>query len=496
MSGNPLSEERQLVPRWRSFQRSSYGHDLRSLRRPLDRPLADLGILRREAEQSNNEWVLADFLGALVSNGIDDDERIDVATRLFNGAHDVVLRDWASGLMVRPAIAARNDPIRLADAKQRALIGVPRLRRRLVERPRDVVARVDLALAHIVLGNREQARRQMFGALQLGAGNRFVVRGAATLFETLDEPDLGYWALTSTDLHYRDPWVMASALALADLSDRKADIRSARELLTLGKFGPADTSELSSELGTLEGLSGKRSRARQLFVASLLAPNDNTLAQAAWASDELSLDLELQDAPIDGAHEAQLRGLVKDGAWSLAYHAGVLWQGDQSFSQAAALATSFVAAVGLEDFEAALRAAEIGMRANPGDGGIRNNAAFAAAQLGRLSEAEAHLAAAGMTADEDQAHTVEATRGLIAFRRGDVPTGRRLYGQAREGFMKSRSSYQAVMALLHWAMEEARINPASARVLLAPARESVASHPTAEGSLMLKRLEARLSASP
>lgn len=33
--------------------------------------------------------------------------------------------------------------------------------------------------------------------------------------------------------------------------------------------------------------------------------------------------------------------------------------------------TSFVAAVGLEDYEAALHAAEIGMRASPGDGGFK-----------------------------------------------------------------------------------------------------------------------------
>ncbi|MBS0023213.1 hypothetical protein [Microbacterium paraoxydans] len=352
---------------------------------------------------------------------------------------------------------------------------------------------MDLALAHIVLGNLGQARRQMFGALQLGRGNRFVVRGAATLFVTLDEPDLGYWALTSTDLHHRDPWVMASALALADLSDQKTDVRSARELLTLGQFGPADTSELTSELGTLEGLSGKRSRAQQLFLESLRAPNDNTLAQATWATDELDLDLDLGSVPVDNAHEAQLRALVKDGAWSEAHHAGELWQADQSFSQEAALATSFVAAVGLEDYEAALSAAEVGMRANPNDGGLRNNAAFAAAHLGRLDEAEAHLAFAGTTSDEDQAHTVEATRGLIAFRRGDLLAGRRLYQEAVEGFREARTPYQVVMALLHWALEEARVSPGSSQSLAAAARQWVERYPTAEGRLLLERLESRLS---
>ncbi len=491
MSANPLTEERQVVPRWRSFERSNVGHDLRSLRRPDRESAPELSVLRSEATKVASEWVLADLISALVSDGGHGDEIRETAERLHDIATDPILKDWSRTLTEpEPSTIPRA---RLDDAEKRALVGMPRLRRRLIERPRDVVARVDLALAHIVLGNREQARRQMLTALQLGRSNRFVVRGAATLFATLEEPDVGYWALTSADLHRRDPWVMASALALADLADLKAEVRAARELLTIGSFGPADISELTSELGTLEGLSGKRSRAKQLFADSLRAPNDNTLAQATWASSELDLDLRLEDSPIDGAYEAQLRAFTKDGAWEAAHKSGVLWQRDQSFSQEAALATSFVAAVGLEDYEAALAATEIGMRAHPSDGGLRNNAAFAAAHLGRLEDAELHLAAAGLTHDPDQLHTVEATRGLIAFRRGNVAAGRERYRTAVDGFREDKSPYQVVMALLLWAIEEARVSPVAAGPLVQPAREWVERYPTAEGFLLLSRLEALFS---
>ncbi|WP_407939158.1 hypothetical protein [Microbacterium mangrovi] len=128
---------------------------------------------------------------------------------------------------------------------------------------------------------------------------------------------------------------------------------------------------------------------------------------------------------------------------------------------------------------------------NPGDGALRNNAAFAAAQLGRLDEAEQYLAGIGLLDNPDEAHTVEATRGLIAFRRGDVEAGRRLYGRARDGFVESKSAQQAVMAVLHWALEEVRISPQSLLALLEPARESVQRYPSAEGTLLLQRLESR-----
>ncbi|MDU0346760.1 hypothetical protein RWH44_13740 [Microbacterium sp. KSW2-29] len=287
---------------------------------------------------------------------------------------------------------------------------------------------------------------------------------------------------------------MASALALADLADRRADVRAARQLLSLGNFAPADTSELSSELATLEMFSGKKARARQLFVTSLLQPNENTLAQARWAEDEYRLDLDLQRNVIDEAYEAKLRSDAKAGLWSDAYVAGVLWQQDQSFSQAAALSTSFVASVGLEDYNAALGAAEIGLMSSPHDGGLRNNAAFAAAQLGRLAEAEAHLAAATVDNDADQVHTVEATRGLISFRRGDAETGRHLYRSALDGFRSLRLPYQGVMALLHWAMEEERVGSVHARELLEAAQQVVDRYPTAEGALLLQRLKSRMEA--
>ena len=115
------------------------------------------------------------------------------------------------------------------------------------------------------------------------------------------------------------------------------------------------------------------------------------------------------------------------------------WLFDQPFSSGPCEFGSYVAAVALEDHEISRKFARRGLKANPSDFTLLNNRAFACINLNEFEEATEMLARAHRLNLSDRERVVlQATHGLLAFRKGAIAIGHQLYTSARSRARKLR----------------------------------------------------------
>lgn len=389
----------------------------------------------------------------------------------------------AAERVLNPAPSSPSPPVTETESeeKEQARDAIRRARRLSTADPRNAIAWVERSRQHASLGQSNAALLSMRRALALQPEHRYFLRAAARLHVHVDKPDVAHSLLRRSPRTRSDPWLVAAEIAISELAGRSpVYLREGRRLLEDGDWSPAHLTELAGAIATLELRNGRPKHARRLFSASLQAPNDNALAQAEWAADDLgSVREELMEVEpkVPHSYEALSMAAVGSGDRIQGLSQAWLWLLDQPFSTQPASFGSYHAGA-IRDFERSLVFARRGLLANPGNPMLRNNAAFALAQLGRLSEAAEQLAAVrAVDLDANSRAVISATRGLLAFRRGEVQEAERCYGDAIAGAedptVRALARVMLVSELLRLRLPRAQESVESARAqaerALAPA---------------------------
>jgi Tfp pilus assembly protein PilF len=350
-------------------------------------------------------------------------------------------------------------------------------KRRVKRDPRNPIAWADMARRYTALGQFEQAQKALRIAGSLAPNSRYILRISSRFFVHIGDPAMASHLLRQSPRTTEDPWLMAALLSATSLAGRPLPGKNvARRILDSGRFEPIENSDLVSELGTLEMKAGDDRRARKLFRQSLVTPTDNSLAQVEWASHKLrSLDVQLDAFDVPFAAEAVALSAAQRGDWATALSESVRWLDDQPFDSDAAMHGSYVAAVGLEDWEQSRAIAEIGLRSNPTHPTLANNLAYALVEMGRLAEALAPLRTAALNVSEQPDRVaILATTGLLAFRQGDADSGRDLYRQSIELSKRLNDTDAETMARSMLLREEVRAGQLANALALLEALEKLA----------------------
>jgi hypothetical protein len=200
---------------------------------------------------------------------------------------------------------------------------------------------------------------------------------------------------------------------------------------------------------------GPQRRARQLFRKALVAPNENSVAQAEWASRQLG-GLEVTDRAlmVPRSFEATAKRLQTNGEWDLAVYQGTRWLNDQPFSKDPAIFISYVSSL-TEQYAKAADVLRKSMKVNARDFTMINNLAFALASDNKIEEAADVLKGTDYTqATGPEAVTLAATQGLLLFRMGFADKGRELYRLAMTKAQQIANSNYTLRANLYLAREE------------------------------------------
>ena len=319
-------------------------------------------------------------------------------------------------------------------------------KQRVQRDPRDAIAWSDLARRYVALGQNLKAEKSLKVARSLAPDSRYLLRSSARFYVHIGQPDRSLALLMASPRHKTDPWLLASSLATTALLGQKVGLsRAAKSVLDSGNFRPIELTELRSEFATLQLAAGQDRRARKFFRDSLAEPNDNTLAQAEWASKEARLDLELEGYSVPFAAEAHAKSAASSSNWEAALDLSIDWLDDEPFDARAAAFGSYVAATGLEDWQSCVSLSEAGLVANPDDPLLLNNLAFGLAELGDLERSLLVLSRAERShPSAELVPALKATAGLLSFRSGNSALGRSQYLDA---IRLARAEGQAVTLL-------------------------------------------------
>lgn len=467
--------DRQVVPRWRSSAATAKLGELSALRPNPPTHFAPELLTDILEDWSRNPGlsVAADLVSAAFVIGCPSVARDAARFVLADNRAPTAARELAKRALdeaeTGPTEPLPDMPIQPQPSQLPGLIH--HARERLRVHPINPVMWTNLALLFTVMGGRRKAQRAMRSALTLAPGNRFVVRAASRLFLHEGDRELAHHVLLSAPALKRDPWILASEIAVASTRKKTSEfIKLARKFLETERYSPFHLSELASALATLEAHAGNMKVARRHCRLSLTQPTENAIAQAAWLDRNSGGILSCHVAEAGELHspEASAWFAARNGSWNSALDQAHQWQADQPFSSRPAILGSYIASTGLEDYDEAARIAERGLRSNWTDATLRNNLAFAHARAGKITEASQVLSQLkDSMIDARSRICLTATRGLIAFRSGNLVAGRELYRDAIE--MAAGEPLLRSIAKIYRAIEEVRVGSETAQVLRAEA---------------------------
>jgi tetratricopeptide (TPR) repeat protein len=298
----------------------------------------------------------------------------------------------------------------------------------------------------------------MLIAIELAPQSRFVLRSASRLAVHLDDAEWGHDLLRRSPRTAVDPWLASAEIATAALSERPSRlIKSGRRMLESARFSKRDTAELAAALATRE-MHASRRRSKRLFLEALEDPTENAVAQAAWAASAMNwqdIDFDLAFANQPESFEARARTLATAGDRVAAVSESWAWFRDEPFATEPPMFGSYYASAD-EDYAAGFELVLEGLRANPDDAGLLNNAAFCLASDGDVERARrffGRIRPAGLDDEFRAAYT--ATRGLLHYRAGELEAGRRDYTSALE---LAKDPSRRALAAIMFAREEMRAN--------------------------------------
>ena len=461
MAGFSTDKDRKVIPRWRTFSLTLRLGELHSVESPPTHQQVTSDFLaQRIMDWRKNRTVghAADLVGAALTLGREGDAA-EAARFLLQD--DLKVSPWAKELAEQALGTPDNtDEVAIPEVLNTSTLReqVRTFRHLLRTEPRDPITWVELSRAYAILGLREQAKRSMTVALQLGNNNRFVLRSACRLWVHLDDPERAHDIIVRADRTHHDPWLLAAEIAIGSIAERTPRfVKSARRMLSRGQLSPAHISELASAVATLELRSGNVKKSKGLFSQSLESPTENSIAQAAWASRQPNSAIRFDDQRLElhNSFEAASWNYYHKSQWEPAVEQCKLWQFDQPFSSRPSVHGSYVSAVALGDYETSEWFARQGLRANPSDFTLLNNLAFALINRGDMNEAKNALSIASRLHFSNLERVVlHATQGLLAFRTGDVVAGRQLYSDARLKARRMGNDRLLALASVFHAIEE------------------------------------------
>jgi hypothetical protein len=329
------------------------------------------------------------------------------------------------------------------------------LKKKLSFNPRLALTWCDLSLAYCTVGNVEKARHAMDIAQRLAPTNKFITRSAARFHIHIEEPDRAHHVLLKHPDLKSDPWLLSAEIATAAVAEKTSRfLKFAQRSVVEDRWSPELSTELAAAVGTEELCSGSNKAARNAFNKSLIAPTDNSLAQATFvARGTTGIELE-RAAPLQHAFEAEVYRAWSAGDLRQALDGCQLWLGDEPFSSGPAVLGSYLAMVGLGDTAEADALASRGLTANPKDVVLLNNRVVVLAEQDEESQAIQLFNSIDFERAEPRHRPLlTATAGLLFCRYDSFELGARLYESAISYFRERGDHESGLLAELYFIRE-------------------------------------------
>jgi len=458
-------KDRRVLPNWRSFSLTTGLGELDGLKKGVNvssRPDLSIEDYVFSWDRNKQITIAGDLLSAAFVNGLTEDPKVKEAAVFVlsnrEKSTDNLLK--FAEYIINPTDEAIDKRVtfHFEDGYDEIKKMIREIKDKINNYPQNPILYVELSRLYSILGNKEKAIKNMSIAIQLAPENRFVLRAASRLYTHFGLADHIHHIIKKSEISKYDPWIISAEIALATILDRSSHlIKKGFQMIKFGKYVPRDLTELAASLGTLEFLHGNRKKTNKMLKASMISPNDNSLAQVEWISNKgYNFIINPNDYRIENKYEALTLDNYYDNKFDEALKNSIAWFCDIPFSRSPIIFSSYIAGSILDKNELAINILFAGLESHPNDPQIINNLAFALALENRLDDAEKHLGKIVNLSNVDQIASVclTATKGLVAFRRGNKTKGRKLYSESIEKTEEIKNNYLKGLAMLNYVREE------------------------------------------
>lgn len=462
-------DKRNVLPYWRSFVETVRRGEVAALADISNVPIIPITTYVRDWNAYRSVATGGDLLSAAIMNGQIDAPTVKEAAR-FLLEHEDELSSQLKRSAQRviwgvPEIPKTNESVDVLLNNRDDLIRKIRILKRYNQiYSRNPVAYVELASYYTQIGNIDRATEAMNIALRIAPNQRFVSRSAARFFMHIDERDRAYYVLSHNEFVKRDPWLLASEIAVSTINGKVSqNIKNGQRVLE-SDINPYELSELGSAIGTVEMIHGSRKKARQAISLAIKSPNDNGFAQVMWWAKYYgeNVDFTHTNAFLSLYEAESIETLFQDD-YKKSLSASVKWLAQMPFSRRAALFASEVAYTYVKDYDIANKILKVGLQASPQDTVLLNNLAYSCALGGDVAQAEETLKILNIEIKKNEnireRVCYDATCGLTEYRKGNSEKGAELYQKAIMQAVKSEDKDLANLAMLNYIREEVQYNP-------------------------------------
>lgn len=451
------NSKRLLIPSWKPFVRSQ--DELRPIKFHT-RDTGDISPYIKEWRNRKNIISAGELLSsAIVNNRVEEDE-VKEAILFINQTDDGIpfpLKNTAKSYTETVPVQTSSLLTGIELFQQ-----IAALKHLISQYPYNAIYHVDIARCYVLLGQLKQAESHINTALYLDSNNRFVVRAASRFYIHIKDEKQALSALRHSCLLKKDPWLMASEISVSRMFKKNTNnVKRAIQLIDSRDYSDFDLSELRSTVGMEEFGSGSYKNGRNLIHKSLLAPCENSIAQAQWIVNNTNVELEAPLVISPYFSEALCYYHYNNADYKAAITSAKNWQADTPYSFKCALYGAGIATIYLKDYSTSIDLLNQYLLTNKQPSEERrkalNDLAYAFALNKKADKAQQVLDSVAGGIDVSSIKRVDiclvATQGLIAFRLGDVEKGKHFYENAIDLSEKRKEKYTKHTAQINYCRE-------------------------------------------
>lgn len=460
-------KNRVVFPRWRDFKSTSQSGDIR----PFAKPPVKI-FTKADIDDKINIW--------------NSEQDISSATELLNSAFNLGLKEFTKDPAEFILKSKQNIPdglgkiinsvLGISEAEKAPLqnfnkntvnkyfhVQIADHRKKITNYPYNAIMWVELGRLHAIVNNLEKAERALLIALHLAPENRYVMRSLARFYVHSKSPEKALYYLNRSNITKHDPWLLSTHISVTKLVKGKSSpfIKNGFQLLEASEFSPFDKNELASSLGTVELFNGEFKNARKLFKKSLLNPNDNSVAQASWASHHITgITIEQKSIDLPCAYEARALDFFHKENYDEALAEGIKWLLDEPFASRPARFSSHIANTFATDYTLATELSRFALQNSPNNFDLVNNLAYSLCLENKPIEAELEFSKLNLTTLTEREKIIyTATRGLMMYRKGNAEAGKPMYKEAISKAKELGDDYLYRLAMVNFVREETTATP-------------------------------------
>jgi Tfp pilus assembly protein PilF len=461
------TEDRRIIPRWRSYElAASTGElSLNSLKsNPLNFNAGSFLLEQKKAWKVDKTLMHAgDLLSSAFVLGLQS-QFIDVAKFVIEKSTDAyspLLELANKTLNINKDI---NEKVSLFDTplnNQKLQNEIKVLKHILHEEPKNPIAWMEIGRLYSLIGQMDKANKSIEVALHLDKNNRFIARSASRFYHHFSgDKEKALYVIKNSDFLKSDPWMLSAEIAYSTILGRHSKMaKIGADYLKNEIYNDFSTTELASAVGTLEYNNGKLKNARKLFNQSLIQPNDNSLAQIMWMSENLNgLNINDYQYNLPLAFEANAVHSYETGNFQQSFDEAMRWHDDEPYSTRPIKVASYVSSIFLKEHKKSIKLIRKALEMTPLDVPLTNNLIYFLAQDNQIGEAckEFEIGLKHIVDNvKDYKDRVSyiATAGLIAFRTNKPSEGKMYYEKAISLARSSKNNYHLALATVNYVKE-------------------------------------------